>query len=41
VLLALAGYGNTCLLFCALDELTPMFASAPLTQGELSFPSSG
>jgi hypothetical protein len=35
VLLALAGYGNTCLLFCALDELTPMFASAPLAQGEL------
>jgi hypothetical protein len=34
VLLALAGYGNTCLLFCALDELTPMFASAPLAQGK-------
>jgi hypothetical protein len=32
---ALSGYGCVCLLFCALDELTPIYAAAPLQQGAL------
>lgn len=35
VVLVLLGYGTVCLLFCAIDELTPIFASAPLKQGRL------
>lgn len=34
VVLVLLAYGTVCLLFCAIDELTPIFASAPLKQGE-------
>jgi hypothetical protein len=34
VVLVLLAYGTVCLLFCAIDELTPIFASAPLQQGE-------
>jgi hypothetical protein len=36
VLLVLCAYGAVCLLFCAIDELLPIFASAPLPQGERS-----
>ncbi|GBF96387.1 MFS general substrate transporter [Raphidocelis subcapitata] len=35
VLSALLGYSAVCLLFCALDELTPIFASAPRGSGGL------
>jgi hypothetical protein len=37
VVLAVLGYGTVCLLFCALDELVPIYASAPLAQGEAAW----
>lgn len=35
VLLAIAGYGFTALVFAAFDETTPIFASAPIDEGGL------
>jgi hypothetical protein len=35
VVLALLGYGAVCLLFCMLDEVMPIFASAPISEGGL------
>lgn len=36
VVLMLFAYGTVCLLFCAIDELIPIFGSSPLQQGELA-----
>ena len=38
MLLGVAGYTMICFMFNMLDELTPIFAAAPISRGGMSYP---